>query len=41
MLRCSDENLSGDSNFQKPILTSEAEKYLVLREGILSRKKMI
>ena len=41
MLACSTENVSGDSNFEKPILTSEGEKYLVLQEGILSRKKLI
>ena len=40
MLRCSAENVSGDSNFEKPILTSEGEKYSVLRKGILSRKKL-
>ena len=32
--------MSGDSNYEKPILTSEGEKYSVLREGILSRKKL-
>ena len=41
MLRCNTENVSGDSsNFEKHILTSEVEKYSVLREGILSRKKL-
>ena len=39
MLRCSIENVSKDSNFAKPILTSEGEKYSVLRKRILSRKK--
>ena len=33
MLRCSTENVSGYSNFEKPILTSEGEKYSVLRGG--------
>ena len=41
MLGCSTENVSKDSNFEKPTLTSEGEKYSVLREGILSRKKLI
>ena len=40
MLRCSTENISGDSNFEKIILTSEGEKHSVLKEGILSRKKL-
>ena len=40
MLRWSTENVSEDSNFNKPILELEGEKYLVLREGILSRKKL-
>ena len=40
MLRFSTENVSGDSNFEKPILISEGEKYSVLREEILSRKKL-
>ena len=40
MLRCSPGNVSEDSNFEKPILISEGEKYSVLREGILSRKKL-
>ena len=40
MLRCSTENEPGDSNFEKLILTSEGEKYSVLREGILSRKEI-
>ena len=40
MLRCSTENVSGDSNFEKPIITSEGEKYPVLKVGILSRKKL-
>ena len=30
MLGCSTENVSVDSNFEEPILTSEGEKYLVL-----------
>ena len=38
MLRCGTENVSEDSNIEKPILTSEGEKYLVLREGTLIRK---
>ena len=29
MLRYSTENVLGDSNFEKPILTSEGEKYLI------------
>ena len=40
MLRCSTENVSGDSNFENPIFTSEGEKYSVLRKGILSRKTL-
>ena len=40
MLRCRTENKSEDSNFEKRILTSEGEKYSVLREEILSRKKL-
>ena len=40
MLRCSTENVSGDSNFEKPILTSGSENYSVLREGILTTKKL-
>ena len=40
MLRCSTENVSEDLNFEKPILISEGEKYSVLREGILPRKKL-
>ena len=40
MFRCSTENVSGYSNFEKPILASEGEKYSVLREGILSREKL-
>ena len=40
MLRCSTENISGDSNSEKPILKSEGEKPSVLREGILSREKL-
>ena len=40
MLRCVTENVLGDSNFEKHSLTSEDEKYSVLREGILSRKKL-
>ena len=40
MLRCSAENEPGDSNFEKLILTSEGEKYSVLREEILSRKEI-
>ena len=40
MLICSTENVSGDSNFEKPILSSEGEIYSVLREGILSRMKL-
>ena len=40
MLVCSTENMSEDSNFEKPILTSEGEKYSALREGIFSRKKL-
>ena len=40
MSRCSTKYMTGDSNFGKPILTSEGEKYSVLREGILSRKKL-
>ena len=39
-LRCSTENVSGDSNIEKPILALEDEKHLVFREGILSRKKL-
>ena len=34
------EQFEEDSNFEKPILTLEGEKYSVLREGILSRKKL-
>ena len=41
MLRCSTEIASGDSNFEKPILTLEGEKYSALREEILSRNKLI
>ena len=40
MLRCSTESISGDSNFEKTILTSEGERHSVLKEGILSRKKL-
>ena len=40
MLKCSTENVSRDSNFEGPILTSEGEKYSALREGIFSRKKL-
>ena len=40
MLKCSTENVSRDSNIEGPILTSEAEKYSALREGIFSRKKL-
>ena len=40
MLGCSAENVSEHSNFEKPILTSEEEKYSVLRDRILSRKKL-
>ena len=32
--------MSGDSNFEKHSLTSEGQKYSVLREGILPRKKL-
>ena len=39
MLRCSTENVSGDSNFEKPILISDGAKYSLLREGT-SRKKL-
>ena len=39
MLRYSTENVSGDSTFEKPILTSDGEKYSALRKVILSRKK--
>ena len=31
MLGYNTENVSGDSNFEKPILTSEGEQYSVLR----------
>ena len=40
MLRCSTKNVS-EEYFEKPILTSVGEKYSVLREKILSRKKLI
>ena len=34
------ENMSGDSNFETPMLTWEGEKYSVLWKGILSGKKL-
>ena len=40
MLGYNTENVSGDSNFEKPILTSEGEQYSVLREVRFSRKKL-
>ena len=40
MLKCSTENVSRASNFQKPILTSKGEEHSVLREGIVSKKKL-
>ena len=40
MLRCSTENVSEESSFEKPILISEGEKYSVLREGTLSTKNL-
>ena len=38
MLRYSTENVSGDSTFDKPILTSDGEKYSALRKVTLAKK---
>ena len=38
MLRCSTGNVSGDSNFEKRILTSEVGKYSLLKEGNCQEK---
>ena len=40
MLRCSTENVSGKSNFETPILTSEGKTIFSIEGGIIVMKEI-